>query len=91
MGIAQADGILARSPEWGKGMFGPTLWGIVVETGVEQRGLPVPLTLRDGSEATAMIAGDESGIGSPAEILAEAAYWELPVEYRERIKAVIAS
>jgi hypothetical protein len=87
VGIARAPGALAQGTEWGKGAFGPDVWGIIVETGVEQRGVPVPLTLRDGASATAMFVGEPSDLGSLAEMLAEARYWELPAEYRDRIQA----
>ena len=88
--IARADGVLAQGTEWGKGAFGPDVWGIVVETNVEQVGMPVPLKLPDGTPATAMLVGDRSDLGSPSEILAEANYWELPDAYRDHIRAVVA-
>jgi len=89
--IACADGILTQGAGLGKNAFGPEVWGIVVETGVAQRGSAVPLTLGDGSPATAMLTGDVSSLGTPADILAEANYWELPQSYRDRIRAHIGS
>ena len=88
--IARANGILTRGAGLPPNAFGPDLWGIVVETGAEQRGMPVPLTLRDGSEATAMITGTADDLGTLDELLAEARYWELPAAYRDQVAAVIA-
>jgi len=87
--IARAGGFLTRGAGLPANAFGPDLWGIVVDTGEEQRGMPVPLTLRDGTEATAMLAGDPADLGTLAEVLAEARYWELPAAYRDRIEAVL--
>lgn len=89
--LARAGGFLTRGIGLPSDAFGPEVWGIVVETGERQRGTPLPVTLRDGTETTAMIVGDPSEIGSPDEILAQARYWELPEAYRERIEAYIAS
>jgi len=89
IGIARAAGYLTRGVGLPADAFGPEIWGIVVETGVEQRGMPVPLTLPDGTSATAMLAGGPGSLGTPVEMLAEAHYWELPQAYRDRIQAFI--
>lgn len=89
IGIASADGMLTRVIGRGANAFGPDVWGIVIETGSAQRGMAVPLTLRDGASATAMLAGDPAAAGSPAEILVEADYWELPDAYREYLRAAV--
>lgn len=89
VGIAHANGILTRGAGLGANAFGPDVWGIIVETGEPQRGMPVPLTLPDGAAATAMLVEHQAAIGSPSEILAEAAYWELPQVYRDQIQAFI--
>ncbi len=86
---ARAAGLLSRSAGLPPEAFGPEIWGIVVETGDVQRGTPVPLTLADGASATAMLVDAPGGAGNPAEILAEARYWELPQAYRDRIVAFI--
>jgi hypothetical protein len=89
VGIARADGVLTQGAGLGPNAFGPEVWGIIVEVGEPLRGMPVPLTLPNGSPATAMLASEPSAIGAPAEIFAEANYWELPQVYRDRIKAFI--
>lgn len=89
--IARAAGFLTRGAGMPAEAFGPEIWGIVVETGFEQPGMPLPLTLPDGTSATAMLAGEPGGLGTLAEILGEAHYWELPQTYRDRIQAYIDS
>ncbi|MDQ3653561.1 MAG: hypothetical protein M3457_00595 [Chloroflexota bacterium] len=89
--IARAAGRLTRTAGMPKEAFGPEIWGIIVETRVEQQGTPLPLTLPDGVSATAMLAGEPGSLGTPADILAEANYWELPQTYRDRIQAFIES
>lgn len=91
IGIARAAGLLTRGVGLPAEAFGPEIWGIVVETGSEQRGMPVPLTLPDGTSTTAMLAGEPDRMGTPADILAEANYWELPQAYRDRIREWIAA
>jgi len=87
--IARASGLLTRGVGLPPDAFGPELWGIIVETGTEQRGMPLPLTLSDGTSTTAMLAGAPADLGELTEILAEANYWELPQAYRDRIQAFI--
>ncbi|MBA2470576.1 MAG: hypothetical protein H0V37_14315 [Chloroflexia bacterium] len=87
--IACATGILSRSAGLRPNAFGPEIWGIMVETGEDQRGTLVPLTLAHGASATAMVVDAPGGFGTPAGILAEARYWELPQAYRDRIEAFI--
>lgn len=87
--IARAPGLLTRGSGLPAEAFGPEIWGIVVETGIEQQGTPLPLTLADGTPGTAMLAGEPGSLGTPLEILAEANYWELPQAYRDRIQALI--
>lgn len=89
--LAQAGGFLTQWIGLPADAFGPNVWGIVVETGEWQRGTILPLTLRDGTESTAMVVGDPAEVGTPAEILAQARYWELPEAYRDRIEAYIAA
>lgn len=86
-GIARADGIVIPGERWGEGAFGDEVWGIIVDTGEEQRGMPVPLTRRDGTADTAMLTGAPVLASDAAAILAEAHYWELPAAYRDRIQA----
>jgi len=86
-GIARAAGLLTRTAGLTPDAFGREIWGIVIETGAEQRGTPLPLTWRDGASATAMLAGNPGDLGAPADILVEAHYWELPQAYRDRIQA----
>lgn len=87
--VARATGHLTRGAGMAANAFGPEIWGVVVETGEEQQGVPLPLTLPDGASATAMLTDDSGSLGAPAEILAEANYWELPQAYRDRIQAAI--
>lgn len=87
--IARAAGLLTRGAGLPAGAFGPDIWGVIVDTGIAQAGTPVPLALPDGSEATAMLAGEPDATGGPIEILTEANYWELPQAYRDRIQAYI--
>ncbi len=88
-GIAKADGIITTALGLQPYAFGPDVWGIVVDTGVEQPGAMIPLTLRDGAPATAMGAADASRFGTLKDALAQAFYWELPAAYRERLQAAI--
>jgi hypothetical protein len=87
--VAHADGMITQGMGLGAYAFGRDVWGIIVETGAEQRGAAVPLTLRDGSPSTAMLVAGPSDGASVAKTLVEANYWELPQAYRDRIKAYI--
>jgi len=87
--LARADGVIAAGMGLGWYGLGPEVWGIVVETGELQEGWMLPLWLRDGSEATAMVVGDRAAFGTVSEALAQALYWELPAAYRERLQAAI--
>lgn len=87
--IARADGAFTRNADLDAYAFGPEIWGIVVETDAEQGGTAVPLTLTDGSPATAVLPSTPVDVGPPLKILAEASYWELPQAYRDRIQAYI--
>lgn len=90
VGIARADGVLAAGVGLGWYGLGPDIWGVVVETGEEQRGTFVPVSFRDGTAATAMIVGGAENMGTLPDVLAQAHYWELPATYRETLQAVIA-
>lgn len=89
--IARADGVVAAGLGLGWYGLGPDVWGIVVETGEIQRGTMLPLRLADGTHVTAMTDGDPAGFGSPTEALAQARYWELPADYRDRLEQVVAA
>jgi hypothetical protein len=89
VGIAKADGIITRALGLPPSAFGPEVWGIVVDTGAEQPEAMIPLTLRDGSSATAMGSAEASRFGTLKDALAQALYWELPAAYRERLQAAI--
>lgn len=88
--IARADGVLAAGVGLGWYGLGPDIWGVVVETGEDQRGTFVPVSHRDGTNGTAMIVGSAETFGTLPEVLAQAHYWELPAAYRESLQAVIA-
>lgn len=88
--LARTSGWLTRGLGLPINAFGPEIWGIVVDTGEVQDGTFLPVTLRDGTETTAMAVGDPSDTGTPEEMLAGARYWELPEAYRERIEKFIA-
>lgn len=88
VGIARATGLLTQGAGLPPEAFGPEVWGIVIETGAPQPGLPLPLTMRDGTSATAMLASAPGHVGAPDAILVEARYWELPQSYRDRIQEV---
>jgi hypothetical protein len=88
-GIARVDGIITGALGLPPYAFGPDVWGIVVDTGAEQPGAMIPLTLRDGSSATAMGTADASRFGTLKDALAQALYWELPAAYREQLQAAI--
>ena len=89
--LARANGVLTTGLGLPANAFGPDVWGIVVETGTPQRGIYLPLTLRDGSDATAIMVDDATALGSLEDILAQARYWELPEDYRNRIEETIAA
>jgi hypothetical protein len=91
VGIARADGVLAAGMGLGWYGLGPDIWGIVVETGAEQQGTMVPVTLRDGTNGTAVIVGGVEQVGTLPDVLAQAHYWELPAVYREQLQRVIDS
>ena len=84
--MARADGVIAAGLGLGWYGLGPDVWGILVETGEEQRGTMLPLRLADSTSVTAMTDGDPAGFGSVAEALAQARYWELPTDYRDRLE-----
>jgi hypothetical protein len=88
-GIARADGIITRALGLSPYAFGSEVWGIVVDTGEEQSGAMIPLTLRDGSPATAMGTADAARFGTLKDALAQALYWELPAAYRDQLQAAI--
>jgi len=85
--IARASGVLTEGLGLPRNAFGPDLWGIVVDTGSVQRGVYLPVTLRDGTATTSMLVDDGRAVGSLPEILAQARYWELPEAYRDQIEA----
>ncbi len=87
--IARADGVIAAGLGLGWYGLGPDVWGILVETGEFQRGTMLPLRLVDGTSVTAMTDGDRAGFGTAAEALAQARYWELPADYRDRLEQAI--
>ncbi len=87
--IARANGVLTEGIGLPRNAFGPDLWGIMVDTGELQRGVYLPITLRDGTGTTAMLVDEASAVGSPAEILAQARYWELPEGYRDQVEAYL--
>ena len=89
--LARADGVLTQGIGLPANAFGPDIWGIVVETGTRQRGSYLPLTLRDGTDATAIMADDAAALGSLKDILAQARYWELPEAYRNQIEVAITA
>jgi hypothetical protein len=91
IGIGWIDGIVTADFGLPPLALGPQVWGILVEVGAPQRGMPAPVTRPDGSGTTAMLTDDPAVAGSLAEVLAEAHYWELPRAYRERIEVAIAS
>lgn len=72
------------------------IWGIVLavgETGVAQgsnRPEMVPVILRNGTSAEAMLMTNRATVGTIAELLAEAHYWELPMAYRDRLERLAA-
>ncbi len=88
-GIAKADGIITGALGLPSYAFGPDVWGIVVDTGSEQSGAMIPLTLRDGTSTTAMGTADAARFGTLKDALAQALYWELPAAYREQLQAAI--
>ncbi len=51
----------------------------------------LPLRLIDGTSVTAMTDGDPAGFGSVTEALAQARYWELPANYRDRLEQAATS
>ncbi len=85
------NGILSRGIGLAPNALGSHIWGILVDTGEPLDGMYVPVTQRDGAEATAVLTGDGSSIGSLGGMLAQARYWELPRDYRDRIETAIAS
>ena len=89
--IARADGVLAAGLGLGWYGLGPEIWGIVVETGEPQRGAMLPLWLADGTSVTAMAVDGPEAFGSVAEALAQARYWELPADYRDRLELAARS
>lgn len=89
--LARTNGMLTQGIGLPANAFGPDLWGIVIETGARQRGIYLPLTLRDGTSATAILVDDAAALGSLADILAQARYWELPEAYRNQIEAALAA
>jgi hypothetical protein len=91
MSIARADGVLAAGLGLGWYGLGPEMWGIIVETGEPQRGAMLPLWLPDGTSVTAMAVDGPEAFGSLAEALAQARYWELPADYRDRLELAAGS
>lgn len=78
------------------------IWGIVlgvpdaiVPEATLEAGAPNPprvsIVLRDGSSTEATLMTGPATVGSVAAVLQEAHYWELPVPYRDRLKALLLS
>lgn len=88
LGLAWVNGMLSRGFGLPAGALGSQIWGILIDAKTTQTGMYVPVTRRDGRSATAVIVGDRSSAGSLAGVLAQARYWELPRDYRDRIEAL---
>jgi hypothetical protein len=67
---------------------GDQIWGIAVGLGEEVEGDLVSVTLDDGRSLEAVLA---EGLlaGDPAQVLANARYWESPPEFVTRLHAVV--
>lgn len=63
------------------------VWGVVLAlpATTEIKGKTVPVTLRTGTQAEAVVLTDTASFGDLASALSEAYYWELPGAYRDRL------
>jgi hypothetical protein len=87
LGIGWVNGVLSSGIGLEPDALGPRIWGILVDTGAPLEGMFVPVTRRDGTPATAVVSGEPAVVGSLAGMLAQARYWELPRDYRDRVEA----
>jgi hypothetical protein len=87
IGIGWVNGALSRGIGLERDALGPQIWGILVDAGTPLEGMFVPVTQRDGTAATAVLNGDPAAVGTLSGMLAQARYWELPRDYRDRIEA----
>ena len=73
------------------------IWGIALAVGPDDPSpgstarATVPVLLRDGTSAEAALMTDPTTVGTVADVLREAHYWELPVAYRNRLQALVSA
>ncbi len=64
------------------------IWGIAVDTTDPGEGAEIEITLEDGTTVAAVLAEPVLG-GDPAQVLANARYWELPPDFVARLKSIV--
>lgn len=91
--IASADASVATEAGLPDALGGGEIWGIALRipsAGTAPQGIrrdPVTITLRDGTRVDAVLMTNPTTAGTTDAILAQAQYWELPGEYRDRLAA----
>lgn len=102
--IARMDGRHAGQAGFPPDLAAGAIWGIaltIAPVAAPVAASPAPaaravaatvsLVLRDGTSTEAALMTDPTTVGTVAAVLREAHYWELPVEYRHRLQALLSS
>ena len=90
--IARTEGSVARRAGLPPALGAGDIWGIVLSAVPPPDAVApftVPVVLRDGTAAGAILLTGPDTAGTASGILAEAHYWELPVAYRQRLGAIL--
>lgn len=94
--IARIDGSEAGRVGLPAELGSDAIWGIALTIAADAslpmpRGAAVSTVLRDDTSVEAVVLTDPVTVGSVADVLREAHYWELPVAYRDRLQALLPS
>ena len=61
------------------------VWGIVVRDDAASEGQGIEVTLRDGRTVTANLATRPADVADRKAVIAQARYWELPVQWWQKL------
>lgn len=96
--IARIDGTLTGRAGLPPDLASGEIWGIalaIAPAADPARSSSTPIATvsivwRDGTSAEAALMTDPTTVGTVADVLSEAHYWELPVAYRNRLQALVS-